>query len=313
MLIGGNPDPKIDFSSEEFMLAIQNYFGVPMPACLQVLGEVIPTNHPTDKGNRVDAFGRNIATTRMNGGGAQYVHSSVQREIEGMLNRSGIRTKSGVGVFKDVVAQDDPEKAKQVILVDIVVVTGNLSSNNAAKARFGSSASLTDVKSCAPKSNYLPNTVNHRQDSVDHEYRRRARAEDRKLGYQQGEVGPVETRLKEYGVNGRVLGLVIGGYGEFSSDVYNLVELAVGQRTIEHAQHFAGDKDKTRAMFRTHLYRRLSFTGHRAWARMRLDRLKLVWAEIIPGYGEREYNRKDEELSMMEEFVFLHPENFSTF
>ena len=42
----------------------------------------------------------------MNGGGAQYVHSSVQREIEGMLNRSGIRTKSGVGVFKDVVAQE---------------------------------------------------------------------------------------------------------------------------------------------------------------------------------------------------------------
>ena len=49
------------------------------------------------------------------------------------------------------------------------------------------------------------------------------------------EMGPVETRLNEYGVNGRVLGLVIGGYGEFSSDVYNLVELAVGQATDDRA------------------------------------------------------------------------------
>ena len=79
------------------------------------------------------------------------------------------------------------------------------------------------------------------------------------------------------------------------------MELAVGQRTIEHAQHFAGDKDKTRAMFRTHFHRRLSFTGHRAWA------------EIIPGYSEKGNNRKDEELSMMEEFAFFHPEKCSAF
>ena len=165
------------------------------------------------------------------------------------------------------------------------------------------------MKTCAPTSNYLPNTVGRRQDSVDREYRRKVQMQDRKLGVPPGTVGPVETRMNEYGDKGRVLGLVLGGYGEFSSDVYTLVDLAVGQRVIEHAQHLAGDKDKVGAMFRTHFFRRLSFTGHRAWARMRLDRLKLVWAEIIPGYGEKGNIKKDEELSMMEEFAFFQMPN----
>ena len=62
-------------------------------------------------------------------------------------------------------------------------------------------------------------------------------------------------------MKGEVLGLVFGGYGEYSSHVYRLVDLAAGMKTLEHARYFAGDKHKVRSMFKARFYQRLSFLG----------------------------------------------------
>ena len=133
-----------------------------------------------------------------------------------------------------------------------------------------------------------------------------------------GEVGPAigrTLRLGSFGVNGQVLGLVLGGYGEYSSHMYRLVDLAAGMKAIAHARYFDGDKHKVRSMFRARLSQRLSFLGHRAWARLRLERLHIVRGSWLgrEGVEEEVEVADDEELSALNEFAYSHPENSHLF
>ena len=54
------------------------------------------------------------------------------------------------------------------------------------------------------------------------------------------------------------------------------------------------------------MYRRLCYVGHLSWARLQLDRLDLVLRSSIPGYGSSD--PREEEFSVLEEYMFNHPE-----
>ena len=309
-LIGASPNLFIILTSEEFQAALQNYMGVPLSCCKPVLGHYIPTNHSMDKELRVDAFGKNIARSRMNGGGILEVHNSIVNGLVSLLKEAGIPNSIGKDVFSDIVTRMDvEERVKQGIIPDIVINLGTLAgTGNEAKKLFGARKTLTDVKTLSPGgTNVGENILEKRQTKVHLDYRKHASDLDNELEVPEGVVGPVTQRLMEFGINGEVMGLVLGPYGEFSSHVYSLVELLAGQKMIDHNQYYEGDRKKVAAMFRLRMYQYLSFLGHRAWARLRLDRIRRVKGVANPGF-QHNTSQEEVELSVMREFAFNHPE-----
>jgi len=137
------------------------------------------------------------------------------------------------------------------------------------------------------------------------DYQRHAANVDRAQGTPALEWGPVRTKLNQFGIR-RVLGLVVGSYGEYSQDVYDLVELAAGQKAMKQAQYLKGEIRGALAMYRTRIYRSLSFIAHLGWARLKMSRIDLILRSNLPGYGGGDM--MEEELSVLEEYAFNHPE-----
>ena len=64
--------------------------------------------------------------------------------------------------------------------------------------------------------------VDRRARLLEQEYIKKARNTDRQFGgVEEGRVGPVETKLLQYG---KLQGLVVGAFGEGSEDLHSLVQ-----------------------------------------------------------------------------------------
>ena len=86
-----------------------------------------------------------------------------------------------------------------------------------------------------------------------------------------------EAELNSYGQGGRVLGPVVGAFGEMSDDVKELANAVAEELAVEHCS-FYGDKTSkaVKGFFLNQLYRSWGHTAHRGWARLLLDRRSLV-------------------------------------
>ena len=57
----------------------------------------------------------------------------------------------------------------------------------------------------------------------------------------------------------------------------HLVELAAGQKAMKQAQYLKGEIRGALAMYRTRIYRRLSFIAHLGWGRLlKMSRIDLI-------------------------------------
>ena len=77
-----------------------------------------------------------------------------------------------------------------------------------------------------------------RQKEVKREYFKKAEKLDRKFhNTPPGTVGPFSRVLRDYGVQGEVLGLVVGAFEEASQDVHHLRDV-LAEKFVEIDPHF---------------------------------------------------------------------------
>ena len=116
-----------------------------------------------------------------------------------------------------------------------------------------------------------------------------------------------EAELNSYGQGGRVLGPVIGAFGEMSDDVKELANAVAEELAVEHCS-FCGDKTSkaVKGFFLNQVYRSWGHTAHRGWARLLLDRRSLVQVPNAPRRRARADDRYYEE-NIMESY--FHPES----
>ena len=138
---------------------------------------------------------------------------------------------------------------------------------------------LWDLKTNSPSEAYFNNpngdvkAVDRRQDRVAREYRRKAKRLDHELhGTDPNDTGPVEERLNEYGVNGEVLGLALGCFGEVSDHVRLVRDWIVAHRTSKELQWSCVHPKVLLARYRGRFNCRLGALLHAGWARMLLRR-----------------------------------------
>ena len=111
---------------------------------------------------------------------------------------------------------------------------------------------------------------------VNSDYHATALRLDARLhGTPPGERGPFARTLYEYGGDGgRVLGPVVGAFGEASSDLGLLRDLCASEMASKHVEYFRMTGDQARGLFRHQLNRRWGHAIARGWARLILDRLR---------------------------------------
>ena len=85
--------------------------------------------------------------------------------------------------------------------------------------------------------------------------------------------GGFDPELNSYGQAGRVIGPVVGAFGEMSSDDHLIAKAVAEELALEHCC-FYGDKTLkvVKVFFLNQLYRSWGLTAHRGWARLLLDR-----------------------------------------
>ena len=116
---------------------------------------------------------------------------------------------------------------------------------------------------------------------VKQDYHHRAKELGRGLGGDSS--GGFDAELSTYGRNGKVLGVVVGAYGETSDDAYVIAEAVAEELTTEH-WGFYSDKRQgvVAAFFLSQIYRPWGLTARHRWVRLMLDRRCLVEVPNAP-------------------------------
>jgi len=175
-------------------------------------------------------------------------------------------------------------KELQRLIPDIVAM--DINTEDAASSC--SKGTLIDVKTLSPGDAYpddrtgKPNAaVNARQERVNHDYYKKAKDLDNRLGGDQHDG--FDAELNTFGQDGVVLGPVVGAFGEMSHHVDLLADVIADALTAEHLSYYGDRGSKTvKAYYRRVLYRAWGLTAHRGWARLMLDRRGLVQAPNAP-------------------------------
>ena len=142
--------------------------------------------------------------------------------------------------------------------------------------------------------------VNTRQRKVDQDYHHRAKELDSGFGGDSSDG--FEAELSSYGKRGKVLGPVVGAYGEMSDDVYVIAEAVAEELATEHCG-FCSDKKQgaVEAFFLSQIYRPWGLVAQRGWARLMLARRCLV---EVPNAPRHRAERAHAEAEFDEETAF---------
>ena len=295
------PDKNIHFSANEWTTAVACHMGAPIPILRPHIGKIIRHN-PGRRNDRlvVDQFGFNLTTVQgIEGGGTQRNHNVICSAISNALDEAkihhlgGDRDRSCKNIFRDAwlntnVDAETDEDAKNMI-ADIAIL------NKTAIGRFNFDY-LVDVKTLAGGTCYQKRDTNFnfavdsRQRKVNSDYHARAKRLDRTLhGTRNDEKGPFETILSQYGEDGRVLGPVIGFFGEASSDLAMIRDMVVSPLAKNFCDLFKCSTAEATNLFKTKINRRWGHCIARSWSRLIIDRLR-DFVTNLPDQNRRNRN-----------------------
>jgi hypothetical protein len=238
------------------------------------------------------------------------------------VKNGGIKAKDGKDVFSlqmnaNTPLSDEQERWMQGILADMVLYGVPLCSGwgGPGVERYGGVTTLTDVKTLAPGQVYKADVplgpgpgqygsvVAKRQEKVHKEYEAHAQKLDRSKGTPVGTKGPMETRLADFGREGKVVGLVMGAYGELSQGVHELIDLIATKRANDYCTNHLMTISRAKNMFKQVIRRKWGLFAHRGWANLLLQRSYGVGRpEHQPANGSFE-----SETQMDMEYHYLHP------
>jgi hypothetical protein len=322
-LLGTLPVASVPFTALEWTTAVALHMGVPIPALKNRVGETIRNNSNCSYSS-VDHFGHNLTTVAgIEGGGTQRNHNTIAKTISSSLLSAGVKHLGGAtdrtcktvfrsAIPRDAVINEDTGKQVNSMIPDIVTFTKNYSAD---QCPLGGADHLIDVKTLGAGQVYhsnsrnFGNAVDKRQAQVNTDYHATAlRLDSRLHGTLPGERGPFTRTLFEYGAEGRVLGPVVGAFGEASSDLRSLRDLCAHELAAKHVEHFRMTNDQARCLFRHQLNRKWGHTIARGWARLILDRLR----DYVGTHGHDAHHRSSTHTNAQtndahEQFGFFNP------
>ncbi len=82
----------------------------------------------------------------------------------------------------------------------------------------------------------------------------------------------VHAEMQSYGVEGRYIALVVGRFGEFSTDFAKLRDYIARQSAYAHNEHLSSSVNMAMSMFKLSITSRWVLMAERGWARLILDR-----------------------------------------
>jgi hypothetical protein len=309
--LAGTPVETVKFTALEFETAVQVKLGVPVSATAHLVGNPI-TNHANCSPSWVDKFGNSLKkVTGVRDDGTRKLHDTLVDTMSATLGTARIPHKGGVNgkpsscanVISDLLswsqADDTDQRRLQGIIPDLIVNgTTVRPAGEKGKGRLHGATTLVDNKTLCNLKDYEGKNprgaTNKREKKVHLEYIQAAKGLDKKFhDTQDGQVGPVEQRLLQYGHGGKVHATVFGTFGDTSQGVTDLCDITADALAHEHLQFFDGIPGQVKAMYANQTRRRWGHTAIRGWAKLVLDRRCLVaggghsaWSAPAKSVGE---------------------------
>ncbi len=267
-------------SNEIFQEISASYFGLPSPACTNFVGQPLPGAQNDDS---LDAFGYKLkAVPNVRGDSVRTIHNMILELLFKELSNVKIwnRGKSPA-TCKDIFLQqirrnleDNEERLIQGMIPDIQY---NINQD------LDISSTLGDVKTYSPCIEYINSYGNRRPvdiraERVQAEYITKAKNLDRDYNdVPAGEQGSVETKLRSYN-NGVVDGLVVGPFGECSSQIHKLRDIIAMRKVVHFEHHLDIDSAQILSKVKKAMCKSWGLFFASAWARLLLERLQLFYA-----------------------------------
>ena len=289
-LLAGTPVAQAKFTSLEFETAVQCKFGVPVRAIANLVGRSI-TNHANCSPTWVDPYGNNLKKViGVKNDGVRALHDTIVDTMSTTLELAKIQHKGGVrgnpsscsDVFSDLLSWDEMQVAEQRrmqgIIPDLIVNGTSVrpAGETTSNPLHGVTTLLDNKTLCNLKDYEGPNpeqAANKREAKVNPGYVASSRGLDNRFhGTQDGEAGPVEKRLLQFGRRGKVHATVFGTFGDASQGVTDLCDLAADALAHEHLRFYDGTPSQAKAMNAFNIRRVWGHTAQRGWAKLILDR-----------------------------------------
>ena len=226
----------------------------------------------------MDRYGDKVMSSPLPGDTWRTRHDEVKSAINGLCSWSHLQATCEVfNLFAHLVPQEGLNRMERGRTRQTMVPDFRLAVSHPVLGIQRRLAELKVINCCSSRYQVgeTQKGVDKRARLLQGEYRRKARNVDREfVGTPEGEVGPVERRLNEYG---DIIGLVVGSWGEGSEDLHNLVQMLAEARVT--SQCLARGLPATQADLGSvigQVRRRLSVASVRANANCLLARLSLL-------------------------------------
>jgi hypothetical protein len=165
---------------------------------------------------------------------------------------------------------------------------------------------ITDIKTLSPGQHYTNidnlitnQAVNNREEKVNTDYYAHATTIDSIYNNTPNNTpGPVQQELRRYGKNGKVIGLIIGSFGDCSRSIHELIKLISRENALMHIEYFNMSFDEAFNIHERILRKKLNLQIAKEWAKVTLDRKALV--------AKRKYSQCH---SVAEEIIIMNRAN----
>ena len=288
------PTPHERLTNAQLAEIAAKFLGLPSPACAPLLGQPVagktfPMSNPP-RPALVDQYGDCFHTVAL-GDGFRTRHDAFERALHSILDWATVdNTMEVYGLFAALIPQqgwqaDQVDRKKQGLVPDFYIREGQgMDIQGLAEFKF---------IGCCPTRypGAAGNTpVNRRAHQFQAEYERKARAVDTPAGV-------VLARLRSFG---RIKGLVVGAYSEFSNDLIRLIKEAAAKKL---GAALADDRNGA-ALILTAIRRRLGVTAARAQASIILDGVRWCGPGGAEAYARR--NVANEHNRHLDEVAYAH-------
>ena len=279
-LVTGWPDYGREFSTDEWVTALQMYLGLPLSILKQYVGAKI-IGRGLGAGSVCDKYGRVLAAAQLPGGDWWKAHTLVQMEVAECLRAMGcnVVVEPTHTFFPEVPLASEVNEAQYTMIarvrpdfefwmVDRTI--GELKLVRATPSYYACQGHNTSANhECNPG-----RAMKTRQRSIASDYTRRAKVLDAHFhgwtadGDQS--KGKVQAKLKQL----RLRKLVGGWFGEISSDFEDLLDYMaeIAASNLQQSM-MAATKEEAKAVLLFRLRSRINSTIMKAQARIVLGRL----------------------------------------
>jgi len=115
------------------------------------------------------------------------------------------------------------------------------------------------------------------------------------------------TALKRYN-GGRVLVFVVGAFAEMSEDVSRICDITAHDLARTHVSYYNDDAKRIKDIYRQRIQKAWGHTAHRGWARLLLDRARLLIIHDPAHRGAHGAAMPTDEDDQDGQFSLNHPE-----